>query len=377
MNRNKQKIEQILKDLDKKMVFIVGPRQVGKTWLAHTIAKHFSKTVYLNYDNISDRESIKENNWPSDTDLVILDELHKMPEWKNHLKGLYDTKLDNLKILVTGSARLDTFRQAGDSLVGRFFAHHLLPFSLKEIDGTKFEGDLDRLLLRGGFPEAFLAENDVDTARWRSQYLDGLIRIDILDFENIYDFKAIQTIISALRKQVGSPVSYENLAKIASVSPTTARKYVEILEALFIIFLVPPYSRKIARAIGKKAKVYFYDTGLVDTDEGLIFENLVAISLLKHVWSKNDLLGEHNKLNYIRTKEQKEVDFVLINTDGDIDELVEVKLSTHKISKNLLYFSNRYKVGKSVQVVKNLRNARQDGNVQVVPAHQYLSGLFM
>ena len=119
----------ILRDLERKIVFIVGPRQVGKTWLARSMESYFKRPLYLNYDSVSDREIVEAEAWREATDLLILDELYKMPYWKNYLKGLYDTKPSHLRVLVTGSARLDVFRQSGDSLAGRFFCHHLLPFS--------------------------------------------------------------------------------------------------------------------------------------------------------------------------------------------------------------------------------------------------------
>ena len=195
--------EFILKDLEKKMVFLTGPRQVGKTWLCMAIAKEFKKTVYLNYDSLEDREIVARKTWHPQTEFLVLDELHKMPEWKNFLKGLYDTKNANLKILVTGSARLETFRGGGDSLAGRFFRHRLNPLSLLEIDEKNDEG-LQRLLARGGFPEPYLAEDDIEAGRWRLQYVDGLIREDIFDLEKIQDFRAMQLTIKLLQKRICS-----------------------------------------------------------------------------------------------------------------------------------------------------------------------------
>lgn len=119
----------ILLDLKKKMVFLCGPRQVGKTWLAKKIASDFPKSVYLNYDRLEDREIIRREGWRSSAELLVLDEIHKMKGWKNYLKGVFDTRDPHLKILVTGSSRLEMFRHAGDSLAGRFFRHRLLPFS--------------------------------------------------------------------------------------------------------------------------------------------------------------------------------------------------------------------------------------------------------
>jgi len=201
----------IKKDLIRKMCFLTGPRQVGKTTLARAIGNDFENPVYLNYDNFTDREMIHKMAWLPDTNLLILDELHKMAGWKNFVKGIYDTKPANLKILVTGGSRLEAFRQTGDSLAGRFFRHRLGPLTLAEIDDVG-PADLERLLERGGFPEPYLTEDLVEADRWRLQYIDGLIRTDILNFEKIHDFKAMQLTLELMRERVGSPLSYASLA---------------------------------------------------------------------------------------------------------------------------------------------------------------------
>lgn len=142
----------IERDLRKKMIFLNGPRQVGKTWLAKDIARSYQRSVYLNYDRLEDRKIIQNESWLESTELLILDELHKMKGWKTYIKGVFDTRPDHLKILVTGSARLETFRQTGDSLAGRFFRHRLLPFSPAEVKEVMPGYTLERFLQRGGFP---------------------------------------------------------------------------------------------------------------------------------------------------------------------------------------------------------------------------------
>lgn len=364
---------QIIKDLDKKMVFIVGPRQVGKTWLAQDIAKTFKNTVYLNYDSISDREIIKNEMWLDNTELLIFDEIHKMPEWKNYLKGVYDTKSENQKILVTGSARLDTFRHTGDSLAGRFYAHRLLPFSLKELRHYQEEVNIHKFISRSGFPEPYLSENDIDASRWRNHYVDGLIRIDILDFERIHNLRAIMLILELLRERVGSPISYQSISEDIGVSPNTVRKYIQIFEALYIIFRITPYSKNIARSLKKEPKIYFFDSGMVKGGDGARFENFIAVCLLKHVYGREDIYGIKSSLHYLRTKEKREVDFCIVE-DGNAKNIIETKLSDRNLSRELLYFFSRYQIP-AIQVVLHLKQERKVNNIEIIKAEKFLSEL--
>lgn len=372
MKRMQQEL--IKRDLSRKMVLLTGPRQVGKTSLALAISEEFVNSVYLNYDHFAHREVIHTANWLPETELLILDELHKMDDWKSYLKGIYDTRQSHLQILVTGSARLETFRQSGDSLAGRFFRHRLNPLSLTEITNTS-EHTLNRLVERGGFPEPFLAESPIEANRWRTQYIDGLIRTDILDFEKIHDFRAMQLTLELLRQRVGSPLSYSSLARDVKCSPNTIKRYIEILEALYIVFKVTPHHKNIARSIQKEAKIYFYDNGMVVGDAGIRFENFVAVSLLKHLNAIEDYQGKRARLKTLRTKEKKEVDFVL-EIEGSPACMLEVKLSSSVVSKTLRYFHRKYDIP-AIQVVKNLSLERIDNGIEIRKAFKFLSKLEM
>lgn len=363
----------ILRDLQKKMVFLAGPRQAGKTTLAKEIAKEFTSSVYLTYDHLEDRRIILEESWLPSTELLILDEIHKMPKWKNYLKGLYDTKPEQQKILVTGSARLEIFNQVGDSLAGRFFLHRLMPLSPAECDKVHVKYTLDHFLERGGFPEPFLAENLIDANRWRLQYIDSLLRIDVLDFENIDNVNAIRLIFELLRERVGSPISYSSIAGDLGISPNTVKKYIQILEALYIIFRVTPFSHNIARSLLKEPKIYFFDTGLVKGDIGYKFENFVATCLLKHVFFKIDYQAENYALKYLRTKEHHEVDFALVHNNR-IEKLIEVKTANHSISAGLHYFQEKYKLP-ALQVVKELRQERMENDIEIIKGLHFLKSL--
>jgi len=371
VNMERTQTARIIRDLERKMVLLSGPRQVGKSWLARDIAARFGSSTYLNYDNLNHREAIENYAWRSDTELLVLDELHKMPSWKNHLKGIYDTKPANLKILVTGSARLETFRQSGDSLAGRFFAHRLLPLSPAEAAGAGF--DINRFMERGGFPEPLLSETKTDADRWRRQYLDSLIREDILSFENIRELKAISLLVELLRDRVGSPISYQSLSEDTGVAPNTVKRYIDILESLYIIFRVYPFGDRIARSLVKQPKLYFFDTGLVRGDAGPLFENLIAVCLYKRQAYLEDGDGSPRALSYLRTKEGREVDFILVQA-GIPELMVEAKYTDRSLSSQLLYFNERYGYP-GIQLVADLPLETERGGLSVRRAQDWLAGL--
>lgn len=372
---NRVQIPYIIKDLSKKMVLVAGPRQVGKTYLAQQVAKAFSKPIYLNYDSVEDRQIIQHQAWLENTDLLVLDELHKLPEWKNYLKGIYDTKPQHLHILVTGSARLDIFNQVGDSLAGRYFLHRLLPLTPAELQQLNMPMNLEDLLIRGGFPEPYLAENIIEANRWRLQYSHSILTTDVFDIDRIQDIRALKTIFELLRTKIGSPISYQSLAEDVGISPTTVKKYLEILEALYIVFRITPFSKDIARSLLKEPKIYFFDTGLVKGDEGAQLENLAAICLLKHVYAKIDYHAENYALHYLRTKDGQEVDFALVK-DNAIEQIVEVKKTNNTLSKSLYFYHKKYNLP-AIQIGKDLRHDRLIGDIKVIKAIHFLVDLFL
>jgi predicted AAA+ superfamily ATPase len=296
-----------------------------------------------------------------------------MPKWKNYLKGLYDTKPAHQQIIVTGSARLDIVRRVGDSLAGRFFLHHLMPFSPAELRATSLADDIGRFIERGGFPEPFLTNEPIEAERWRSQYVDSLLRFDIFELNQIENIKNMQLIVELLRSRIGSPVSYQSIAEDLGVSPHTVKKYIQILESLYIVFRVTPFARDIARSLRKEPKLYFYDTGLVRGDDGAKLENFVAICLLKHVHAKNDYEGKKYALHYLRTKDGLEVDFALAN-DFVIEQMIEVKQSNHNLNPALLRFQQKYNF-QAIQLVKELRHERQAQNIAILRVLDFLKTL--
>jgi uncharacterized protein len=300
----------IKRDLPKKIVLISGPRQVGKTTLAKSISSNYG---YLNYDNPTHRKALIERSWRRDVDLAIFDELHKLPGWKAWLKGIYDVEGTQPNILVTGSARLDIARKMGDSLAGRHFLFRLHPFDLKELNGTD---DPQKLLTRimsvGGFPEPFFSTEEEFPGRWRRSHIDVIMRQDLLDLEQVRQITLLETLIELLRDRVGTPISAQALSEDLSVNDTTIRRWLTILESLFVVFKVAPWHRNIGRALKKAAKYYFFDNGLVNGGVGPAYENAVACALLKEVHYQQDVYGRELELRYLRNRDGDEIDFAVI-----------------------------------------------------------------
>jgi predicted AAA+ superfamily ATPase len=367
--------DRILNDLRRKMVVLTGPRQVGKTYLARQMASRFAHPCFLNYDSPSDTAVIGRQSWPAETELLILDEIHKMPGWKAFLKGVYDTRAAGCSLLVTGSARMDTFRQAGESLAGRYYRYRLWPLSVAELGEVCAPQEAFRLLQRfGGFPEPFLSGSETEANRWRSQYYTDLIREDVLEFGRLQEIRAMRLLVELLRKRVGSPLSYASLAEDLKVAPNTVRHYVDILEALHIVFLVRPHHANLARAIQKEPKLYFYDSGYVQGDEDVSVENTTAVCLKKHVDYRADAMGDALDLCYIRTKDKREIDFALVK-DGRPETLIEVKTADSAIHRDLVTLGAKMPGASRLQLVRDLRVEEDRDGVSLRRLPEWLANL--
>ncbi len=364
----------IRKDLEEKIVLLSGPRQVGKATLSKQLTTH---RVYLSYDASSDRRIIHAQEWDRDTDLVIFDELHKMKKWKSWIKGIYDTEGISPSLLITGSARLDTYRKGGDSLAGRFFYYRLHPLTVKEICSTlgeKPETALDRLLKLGGFPEPYLKDSETFAKRFRRIHTDTIIREDLLDLERVRDIKSIEILIDLLRTRVGSTTSYSALANDLQVSIHTVKHWLQILENLYIIFPVRPYHKNIARSLLKESKYYLYDTGAVEGDLGAKLENTVACALLRDLHLIEDTTGSRVALHYLRDKEKNEVDFLPVVDKRPLC-MIEVKVSEENFSPSLFRFHRKLEHAKPYQIVYRLKRKKSKDAARMLPAHEFLRDL--
>jgi len=365
----------VINDLQRKMVFIGGPRQVGKTTVARFILKkHFPEGRYFNWDFDEDRQDILKKRWRDDSPLLVFDELHKYPHWKQWIKGIYDVLGKKHRILVTGSARLDVYKRGGDSLLGRYHYWRLHPFSVDERpDGMSSAEAFRRLMTVGGFPEPFLDGDERTARRWRRERFDRIIREDIRDLEQIRNIQLLNLMVDILRRRVGSTIVYSNIAEDIQVAHKTVKNWLEVLERMYLVFAVRPFARSIPRAILKPPKVYFFDNGDVIGDEGARFENLVASSLLKRIHFIEDKEGYNCELRYIRDKEHREVDFAILK-DGILEELIEVKYGDKNISGPLKYYARKLKPQKATQIVAGLRNSYNEHGITVIGPEEYFCG---
>jgi len=334
---------------------------------------------YFNFDNPQHRLDLLDRSWDRKKSLIIFDELHKLKNWKSWIKGIYDTEGIPPSLVVTGSAKLDTYKKVGDSLAGRFFQFRLHPLDLKEIknldDNIHLEETLDKLLEMGGFPEPYLNGQLRFYKRWKRSHLDIIIRQDLIDLENVRQITAIETLIQLLRRRVGSPVSYSSLARDLQTSDKTIKRWLIILENMYVIFRVTPFHQNIARSILKAPKFYFYDTGQVIGSQGTRLENLTACALLKEIQFREDCFGEEMQLYYLQTKDGKEIDF-FINKENSPFLMLEVKWADNNMSKNFSLFDRCLQGARKIQIVKEIEREKTYPNgLEIRQAASWLSAL--
>jgi len=384
----------IKKDLEERMVFIGGARQVGKTTLSQQIGNFYypDNFCYFNWDWRVDRKVIINEEFPADKKLFIFDEIHKYRRWKNFLKGFYDKNKKKIKILVTGSSRLDIYRRGGDSLLGRYRFLRLHPLSLREIVGflksdiepftplsfpkkidDKIQKVFNRLLKFGGFPEVYLKNDEVFLRRWHNERIERIIREDIREIETIRDISMLEVLVELLPERVGSILSLNSLREELEVSFKSVKLWMDILERFYYHFRLYPYQTKKIKALKKEPKLYFWDWSEIQK-ESARFENMIASHLLKFVHFLYDVYGWRAELFYLRDVEKREVDFLVV-IDKKVWFAVEVKLSSSDLSKNLKYFAQKLKIPFLYQVVKEEGIDFLRQNTRIISAGKFLMGL--
>jgi predicted AAA+ superfamily ATPase len=369
-NLRRYLVGQVEKDLRRKMVFVTGPRQVGKTTLAKSLPD--GKAGYMNWDVARDRERILRRELPTSY-LWTFDEIHKHRPWRNYLKGLYDGRRRGQRILVTGSARLELYRRGGDSLQGRYHMLRLHPLSVAEL-GIRDSGGLRDLLVLGGFPEPFFGGSEVEARRWSREYRSLVIREELASIERIQDLGTLELLSLRLPELVGSPLSLNSLRENLQVSHKTVANWVCALERLYAVFRVPPFGTPRLRAVRKEQKHYHYDWGCVPAEPAR-FENLVACHLLKWVHFRQDVEGLDLELRYFRDTDGREVDFVVVERRRPV-LMVECKWADSDVDRGLRYLHARFPDCPAWQVsATGTRDYVTPDGTRVAPAASLLAGL--
>jgi uncharacterized protein len=365
-------------DLKKKLVFLGGPRQVGKTTLARSILNEYNLKVedaYRNWDISEHRKLLLNDEIPSEPKLVVLDEIHKFAKWRTLVKGFYDAFSPKRSMLVTGSAQLDYFRKGGDSLLGRYHYFRLHPFTFPELSNhpqfkkLKPNEVLELLLKFGGFPEPLFSNDERTLRRWQNERNERIVNDDLRSLSRIVETSKIELLMEALPGRVGSPLSLQSLQEDLEVSHDSVKRWLEILERLYFSFRISPFGSPKIRAVKKEQKLYLWDWSTIE-NKGAQFENMVACHLLKFVHYQQDYNGFKYELRYLRDTDKREVDFVVLK--NKIPQFaVEVKLGEKELSPHIKYFSQRTKIPMFFQT--HLGNAHYgNSNVEgeVIPFHK-------
>ena len=330
----------VIDDLQKKMVFIGGPRQVGKTTVSLDILGGDEQhPAYFNWDYADDKRILLQGGLPTGQPLVILDEIHKYKEWRNFVKGLYDKNKSRISFLITGSARLDYYRKGGDSLQGRYHYYRLHPLSLYELSQNPSSQDLETLLRFGGFPEPFFAQSQRDWKRWQRERISRVIHEDLVSLEQVREVGQLDLLAVLLQDRVASLLSINSLREDLVASHEAVDRWVRILENLYYCFRIRPFAANKIKSLKKDKKLYLWDWSLCP-DPGARFENLVASNLLKYCHFQEDTLGDSMELCFLRDNLKREVDFVVLRDNIPIFA-VECKTGAKSLSKHLAYFAER------------------------------------
>jgi uncharacterized protein len=380
----------------RQMAMISGPRQVGKTTACRELAD-----ACFNWDNGDDRalilkgqaavaEKIGFHKLRASPPVVLFDELHKFGKWKQFLKGFFDTYGRQVRVLVTGSSRMDIYRRGGDSLMGRYFLYRMHPFTVAEIVRQELpdpdcifrsplpipEHDFSSLWTYGGYPEPFVKRDHRFSHRWQALRLQQLFREDVRDMTRIQQLGQLESLGTLLSFRSGRQLIYSNLAGEIQTSVDTVRRWIATLCHLQIGFLIRPWFNNVSRSLRKEPKWFLRDWSGID-DPGSRTETFIACHLLKAVEGWTDLgLGTFD-LRYLRDKGQREVDFIVIR-DGKPWFVLEAKHNDDRLSPSLKYYQDQLSVPHAFQAVLTADFVNADcfsvkGRPLIVPARTLLS----
>lgn len=358
----------ILNDLEKKMVMIGGPRQVGKSTLAMQIlgTDNPEHPAYFNWDFLLDKEKLLRGELPSAESVILLDEIHKYPEWRNLIKGLYDKFKKKKKFIITGSAKLDYYRHGGDALTGRYFHYRLHPISLPELATNPTINDLHDLIRWGGFPANIVAKNEVDWKRWHKERISQIVKDDILELEKVKEVSHLMLLAEILPGRASQILSINALREDFSLAHETLERYVTILENLYYCFRIEPFLTNKIDAVKKEKKLYLWDWSAIK-NEGARLENFVASCLLRYCHFIEDTQGEKMELTFLKEKNKKELDFVVLKNRKPLFA-VECKSNQNRIGNQIHYFSKILNIPQYYQVHLGMDDFEvKGGKIRVLP----------
>ncbi len=360
-------------EFGRQMRFISGPRQCGKTTLAQVkLRAEKCMPLYFNWDVPSVRAEYRASPDFLETYLLettvrspwtCMDEIHKLSKWKNVLKGLFDTYSPRVRFIVTGSAKLDMFRRAGDSLAGRYFPFKLHPFILAEVLGKsaahlKISADpleavraligrtksahaeFEQLLKFSGFPEPLFNGRDLFAKKWHANYFERLVYEDIRSISQIGFLDKVMDLVAMLPARVGAPLSINALSRDLELNFQTIKTYLKYLNQSYISFQLPPYSPS-DKFVKKETKLYFYDWAWIQ-DPAACFENYVAMELLVRTDLWSEWSTDTYALHFVRSRDGSETDF-LITKNKNPFWLIEAKVSDLSIAKH--HYEHQAKLG--------------------------------
>ncbi len=339
-----------------KVLVLTGPRQVGKTTLLKALQTSFTeKTLWLNCDEPDVRKYLTEvtstqlNTLIGNAEIILIDEAQRVKNIGLTLKLLIDNFPDK-KVIVTGSSALELSNEVNEPLTGRKFEYNLLPISVSEmVNYTNILEEkrlMEHRLIYGMYPEVIL--NVGDEAITLRNICDSYLYKDIFAYQDVRKSEVIASLLEALALQVGSEVSYQELAMLLKIDQATVIRYIDLLEKSFVVFRLRALSRNVRNEIAKSRKIYFYDNGIrnaliknyqplsLRSDVGALWENFLVSERKKY------LIYNEKQVNtfFWRTTQQQEIDY--IEESSGMFDAFEFKWSEHKKVKFPITFTNNY-----------------------------------
>ena len=339
----------------KKVIVLLGPRQVGKTTLLDVLQSSNANCLRINCDDIDDVLLIEDKSSTelkaliSDYDMVFVDEAQRVRNIGMILKKTGDLKLDT-QVIVTGSSSLELANDINEPATGRLLEYNLYPLSLRELAVDSSEREQRRLIesrmIYGLYPEVVTTPSDAK--RTLMTLVNNYLYKDILSYRGIKKPDVLQKLVRALALQLGSEVSYNELGNMLRIDKETVENYINLLEKCFVVFRLDSFNGNLRNEIKKGKKVYFYDNGIrnavlsnfapldLRNDAGALWENLMVSERVKH----NSYYGSYAQLYFWRTQTQQEIDLIELE-DGKM-RAFEFKWNPKRTPSAPSLFSNTY-----------------------------------